>query len=97
MQNVLSYWYRQHSKMWECVYQYAMQVGGVDHITDGLDALYKFADVSHHVLPLDDLGVARKGRWQQPLVHQRLEAHHDGLVCSIHRKEKILKVNKGHV
>ena len=63
-----------------------MQVGGVDHVTDSLDAFYEFTEVRHHVLPLDDLGVAREGGWQQSLVHQRLKAHHDGVVCSTHRK-----------
>lgn len=63
-----------------CVYQYAMQVGGVDHVTHGFDAFYEFAEVGHHVLPLNDLGVAGKGGWQQSLVYQGLKAHHDGMV-----------------
>lgn len=89
---VEGYWL---GKMWECVYQYAVQVGGVDHVTDRLDAFYKFAEVSHHVLPLDDLGVARKGRGQQSLVYQGLKAHHDGVVCRINRKGRTQKVNRG--
>lgn len=60
-----------------------MQVGGVDHIADGFDTFYEFAEVGHHVLPLNDLGIARKGRWQQSLVYQGLKAHHDRVVCSI--------------
>lgn len=71
------------------IYKYAMQVGGVDHITDSLDALDEFAEIGHHVLPLNDLGIARKGRWQQSLVHQRLKAHHYRVVCSMHRKKNI--------
>lgn len=57
-----------------------MQVGGVDHVTHGLDAFDEFAKVGHHVLPLNDLGVARKGGRQQSLVYQWLKAHHDGMV-----------------
>lgn len=64
-----------------------MQVGGVDNITDSLDAFYEFAEVGHHVLSLNDLGIARKGRWQQSLVDQGLKAHHDGVVCSMHKKK----------
>lgn len=68
-----------------CVYQYAVQVGGVDHITDGLDAFNELAKVSHHVLPLDDFGVARKGGGQQSLVDQGLKAHHDRVICIIQK------------
>lgn len=65
------------------VYQYAVQVGGVDYITDCFDAFYEFAKVGCHVLPLDDFCIARKRRWQQSLVYQGLKAHHDGVVCGI--------------
>lgn len=64
-------------------YQNAVQVGGVDDVTDGLDALDELAEVSHHVLPLDDLGVARESGWQQALVDQWFEAHHDGVICQL--------------
>lgn len=66
-----------------------MQVGGVDHITDSFDAFYEFAEVGHHVLPLNDFGVAREGRWQQSLIYQGLKAHHDRVVCSTHRRKRL--------
>lgn len=65
-----------------------MQVGGVDHITDSFDAFYEFAEVGHHVLPLDDFGVAREGGWQQSLIYQGLKAHHDRVVCGTHRGKR---------
>lgn len=77
----------------KCVYQYAMQVGGVDHITDSFDAFYEFAEVGHHILPLNDFGIAREGRWQQSLIYQGLKAHHDRVVCGTQEK----KVNIGHI
>lgn len=64
-----------------------MQVGGVDHVTDGLDAFYEFTKVGHHVFPLNDLGIARKCRWEQSLVYQGLKSHHDGVVCSMNSKK----------
>ena len=74
------------SKIWKCVYQDAMQVCGVDHITHSLNAFNKLAEVGHHVLPLNDLSVSRKGRRQQSLVDKGLKAHHDGVICRIHKK-----------
>lgn len=63
------------------VYQYAVKVGGVDHITDSFNSFYKFAKVSCHLFSLDDFGITRKRRWEKPLVHQGLEAHHNGVIC----------------
>lgn len=58
-----------------------MQVGDADHVAHGLDALDEFAEVGHHVFPFDDLGVAREGGREKPLVDQGLKAHHYGMVC----------------
>jgi len=68
-------------KLQKGVHQYSMQICGVDHIAHGLDAFYKLAEVGHHVFPLNDLGVARKGGRQQSLVDEGLKTHHDGVVC----------------
>lgn len=63
------------------VYQYAMEVGGVDHIADSFNSFYEFAKVSCHLFPLDDFGIARK-RWREKsLVHQGLKSHHNGVIC----------------
>lgn len=77
---------RSLGKIWKCVYQYAMQICGVDDITHSLNAFNKLAEVGHHVLPLNDLSVSRKGRRQQSLVDEGLKTHHDGVICSVHRK-----------
>lgn len=67
------------------VYQYAVKVGGVDHITDSFNSFYEFAKVSCHLFPLDDFGIARKRRREKSLVHQGLEAHHNGVICKTTR------------
>ena len=61
-------------------YQDTMEVDGGDDVTNGLDALYELTEVHHHVLPLDDLGIAGKGWGQQSLVDQGFESHHDRVV-----------------
>lgn len=63
-----------------------MQVCGVDDVTHGFDAIYELAEVSHHVLPLNYLGIARKRGRQKSLVNKRLKAHHNGVVCKFHEK-----------
>lgn len=70
-----------------------MKVGGVDDVTHCFDALYKFAEIGNHVFSFNYLGIARKCRWKESLVNKGLKAHHDGVVCKIHKTNNTLNIN----
>ncbi len=75
---------RKHVFILRGIYQDAVQVGYVDDLTESFYALNEFAEVVDHLFSFDDLGISWESGWEEALVNQRLETHHDWVICKNH-------------